>query len=413
MDIVFVYSRPRMGFRRDISHLKDTDAHIFFEDVKLPGKIGYSRRIVTTNEGDEEEEEADWLELRKISVSTSTGPVLSEHEVNTDQVEVSHSGMIHVEGGWPREVEWAELEQTVRYRRKVEKDEGYLEALRSMADRMDLGLRQNNALDIFEDYFPDTGFHSAEVPWAKTLTVLRDPEAVKRTVCCIDWFPDAGRKVAMAYSSWLFQKQPAGMSFNSYVWDIQNANEPDLALTPPSSLCCIKYNPKEHTQLLGGCYNGLIQFWDTRQGSVPVESSPIEKSHRDPIFDLVWLQGKTMTECASVSTDGQIFWWDTRKLGEPSEALSLDPKGESGQAYGGVSIAYDAAAGPSTFLVGTEQGAILKCKRNAKSKGTSDRILGSYSGHHGPVSALWRHPLFPKYFLSVGDWTARVSWRVV
>ncbi len=60
-------------------------------------------------------------------------------------------------------------------------------------------------------------------------------------------------------------------------------------------------------------------YWDDRKGSAPVESSPIEKSHRDPVYDLCWLQSKTGTEFASVSTDGQILWWDLRKLAEPME----------------------------------------------------------------------------------------------
>ena len=60
-------------------------------------------------------------------------------------------------------------------------------------------------------------------------------------------------------------------------------------------------------------------YWDDRKGSAPVESSPIEKSHRDPVYDLCWLQSKTGTEFASVSTDGQILWWDLRKLTEPME----------------------------------------------------------------------------------------------
>merc|ERR1711907_373731 len=31
-----------------------------------------------------------------------------------------------------------------------------------------------------------------------------------------------------------------------------------------------------------------------------------------------------------------------------------------------------------------------------------------YEGHCGPVYGLQRNPFFPKYFLSVGDWTVRL-----
>lgn len=30
------------------------------------------------------------------------------------------------------------------------------------------------------------------------------------------------------------------------------------------------------------------------------------------------------------------------------------------------------------------------------------------TGHHGPVYGLVRNPFYPKYFLSIGDWTARI-----
>jgi len=49
---------------------------------------------------------------------------------------------------------------------------------------------------------------------------------------------------------------------------------------------------------------------------------------------------------------------------------------------------------------------VLNCNRKAKSR--KDRIQHVFSGHHGPVYALQRHPFYSKYFLSVGDWTARV-----
>ena len=48
---------------------------------------------------------------------------------------------------------------------------------------------------------------------------------------------------------------------------------------------------------------------------------------RDPVYDFAWLQSKTGTECMSVSTDGSVLWWDIRKLGEPTESLTLKERG--------------------------------------------------------------------------------------
>jgi hypothetical protein len=36
----------------------------------------------------------------------------------------------------------------------------------------------------------------------------------------------------------------------------------------------------------------------------------------DQVYDVVWLQSKTGTECASVSSDGRLLFWDVRKLHE-------------------------------------------------------------------------------------------------
>jgi hypothetical protein len=50
-----------------------------------------------------------------------------------------------------------------------------------------------------------------------------------------------------------------------------------------------------------------------------------------------------------------------------------------------------------------------KAKKDAESTKSVKTAYGMESGkHHGPVYALQRHPMFPKYFLTVGDWTTRV-----
>jgi hypothetical protein len=44
---------------------------------------------------------------------------------------------------------------------------------------------------------------------------------------------------------------------------------------------------------------------------------------RDPVFDFAWLQSKTGSEALTVSTDGQVLWWDIRKLSEVVESMPL------------------------------------------------------------------------------------------
>lgn len=55
-----------------------------------------------------------------------------------------------------------------------------------------------------------------------------------------------------------------------------------------------------------------------------------------------------------MSTDGSVLWWDLRKLSESLESMPLREKG-SETTLGGVVLEYDTNAGPTNFMVGTEQ----------------------------------------------------------
>lgn len=69
------------------------------------------------------------------------------------------------------------------------------------------------------------------------------------------------------------------------------------------------------------------------------------------------------------------------------------------------------------MLVGCDQGAVLTCARTvASAQGASHGAgngaqRGLYLGHTGAVVAVQLHPTFPRYFLTAGDWTARL-WSV-
>lgn len=45
---------------------------------------------------------------------------------------------------------------------------------------------------------------------------------------------------------------------------------------------------------------------------------------------------------------------------------------------------------------------------NRKAKNPTDRVGTSYVAHSGPVTGLKRNPFFPKFFLSAGDWSAKI-----
>jgi len=50
-------------------------------------------------------------------------------QVNTERFESDSCGLNHEEGGWPKDVNPQEMEQTIRFRKKVEKDESYINSI--------------------------------------------------------------------------------------------------------------------------------------------------------------------------------------------------------------------------------------------------------------------------------------------
>ena len=55
-------------------------------------------------------------------------------QVNTERYETDSRGINHVEGGWPKDVNPAEVEQVIRYRKKVEKDEVYMNTIQQLGN---------------------------------------------------------------------------------------------------------------------------------------------------------------------------------------------------------------------------------------------------------------------------------------
>ncbi|XP_077593361.1 dynein axonemal intermediate chain 2 [Stigmatopora nigra] len=388
MEIIYEYSKPRSDFGRQCL-FSDRPAELI-ADVSPDSELALQFMPKSSR-------------VHALQCSWD----MSEHQVNTERFESESRGINHGEGGWPKDINPQEMEQTIRFRKKVEKEESYLNSIVQLGDVIGRCVGQNTAVDIYQKYFEeqDQGDEIQEPPSAKTINVFREPNQFKRTVSFLSWHPDGGRKLAAAYSCLEFQKASTDMSPDAYIWDIENSSKPELTLKPISPLVCLEYNPKDSHTLIGGSYNGHIVFWDTRKGSQPTDISSLEQSHRDPVYKAIWLQSKTGTEAFSASTDGQILWWDVRRLSEPTEKLILDPsrEGNIDRALGAISLEFEATM-PTKFLVGTEQGIVVSCNRKAKTQ--AEKIVCTYNSHHGPVYALQRNPFFPKNFLTVGDWRA-------
>ena len=82
---------------------------------------------------------------------------------------------MHTEGGWPKDVDSSDVEHKLRYRKKVEKDEEYMRLVKNLCDSLEHYIKQNNALDIYEEYFtkPAEEVSHIEPASSRTLNVYR------------------------------------------------------------------------------------------------------------------------------------------------------------------------------------------------------------------------------------------------
>jgi len=75
---------------------------------------------------------------------------------------------------------------------------------------------------------------------------------------------------------------------------------------------------------------------------------------------------------------------------------------------GGTSLEYNGEYSPLKFLIGTEQGYVLQANKRANKIDVSLRFGVESGKHHGPIYSIQRNPVHPKFFLTIGDWTAKI-----
>lgn len=337
-------------------------------------------------------------------------PQFAAHELNTTRAEYTNGLMNHVEGGWPKDVNLADEEQTKRYRRKVEKEENYAHTLMGLCKSMENCVLQNNAINIYQQYFSDVEpTPLVEKSSARTVNVFQDQVSPTRPITHMSWSPDGQTKIANSHCNLVFQAPIDSESTYSFIWEIENPNKPYHIFKPDHPIVCLEYHPKDPHSLVSGHLNGQVGVWDTRKGYEPVGTSIMESSFRDPVARVCWINTKSGTDFFSGSSDGQVKWWDARNLTEPTETLILHHAKDEDQSLSmaaGVSCLEYEPTIPTRFMVGTELGYVIA--GNRKGKTAIEKMTARYQAHLGPVLACQRNPNFIKNFLTIGDWTARI-----
>lgn len=146
---------------------------------------------------------------------------LAASEINTERATYESHGILHTEGGWPKDISIQDPEQTTRYRRKIEKDELFINQVMSLTKPMEHCIFQNNAINIYEKFFQDLEPAPLLDPCSfRTLSVYRDPCIRKRPVTHLSWSPDGGSKLAISYCDTVFQRDQTDLSNDSFIWEV-------------------------------------------------------------------------------------------------------------------------------------------------------------------------------------------------
>ncbi|XP_026819245.1 dynein intermediate chain 3, ciliary-like [Rhopalosiphum maidis] len=361
--------------------------------------------------------EDNWIQRNPVDKTTNETTKWSEHEANTIRVKYVNRGISHREGGWPVDVNLDDPEQVSRFKRKAEKDKLYLESVKTVSVLTEHFIRQNNAINIFQPYFtdPKTKEFRTQVPSHRTVAILLDPCDSARPVRNISWSSENSTHLAISYSEMRFQMDDPNNSPNSYVFDTEMFTFPYFTMESPCPITNIKFHHRDGQLLAGGLMNGQVALWDMRNSYKNIGISEIRNGHNDSVLSLQWIQSKTNSEFMTASRDGQIIWWDTRNLKEPTDKLVLDllrneAHGEpewiqSGRTDGATCLEYNFSI-PIRFVIGTSHGKVFD--GNRKGKTVTEKITYTYKCHPGSIRSLRRNPGYLKNFLTVCNWQATI-----
>jgi dynein intermediate chain 2, axonemal len=326
----------------------------------------------------------------------------SAHTVNTERILIESRGQSHCEGGWPKDIDPNEPQDTTKFRKRLDKDPVFTGVVSTLCRDMQSLIDQNNSIDMYEEFYEgelvELEMQSFD---CKTLSVCKSP--LSSAVNQINWHPDGATRFLACCTDLKSQSWDKSISPpSSFIWESENSNTPLYELFPTSPLVTGQFYTRNGDLVAGGGFNGQVDFFDLRAGLEPVSVSSFEYSHSAPIFDLCWLQSKTHQEIVTTSPDGRCLWWDIRNMAKPLEECDLDGRG-------GTCIEWAQEAGPTKFLVGTQEGVPVSLNRKPKKSVEIGTVFSPNDPSWSPVYAIKRNRYHPKYFSTVsGDGCVRL-----
>ncbi|XP_039498796.1 dynein intermediate chain 3, ciliary [Drosophila santomea] len=341
--------------------------------------------------------------------------------METENVTLDQHGMYHYEGGWPKEVNTNDEEQTLRHRKKVERDDSWGEQVLDMIRTTMAVAEQNNTLNIYQNFFADLPAelgHDIRMRFrARVANVFHDLWLPGRQLRSIEWMPNNSRQFMTQYSNQFVKgerlrsvlDEPVGGTNGFFVWDVKNPLKPRISYDSKQPVSLAKICPKDENNMVGGTGLGQVCLWSTFKGGLTVRHCPLEVSHRETTSALCWVHSKSNTEFYSGSLDGSIKYWDTRDLKMPMQELLLEPEPQERQSRmdsHGVTVLEFEYTIPVRFIIGSDMGHVFV--GNRKGMTPTETLLAHYQLFVGPVRTINRNPFFVKNFLVTGDWRARI-----
>lgn len=117
----------------------------------------------------------DYIVCPQTDENIQCSPLLALSTCNTDNFIFTTKATTHLEGGWPRDVNYLDVEQVARHRKKIERDDIFVKQVLELGRKLEKVILQNNAVNIYEDYFRDVDdLPISEKCLAKTTNTFKD-----------------------------------------------------------------------------------------------------------------------------------------------------------------------------------------------------------------------------------------------
>lgn len=357
-----------------------------------------------------------------VNASTQLSDQKARSEMQSENVAFVEHGMYHYEGGWPKEVNIHDEESTLRYRKKIEREDNWGAQMPIIINQTSEEIQINNTVDIYQDFFkdlpPDSMGNDIKEPFkARQKNIFHDPQvAAPRPITVVDWARQDIKRFLVLHSNLsrkrddLINSKEGSESNNFYIWDMENPLKPMITFQSEEIILKAFFCPKEENWLAGGGWSGKVCIWDTRIGGHPVSICPLEAAHREAVPAVCWVHSKTNTEFYTGSYDGSVKYWDGRDLEQPLQEILLDPDMTDAQsrdrAQGATVLEFEYTI-PVRFIVGTDMGSIFVGNRKGMTP-METFAAGNYRLFIGPIKTIERNPFFVKNFLITGDWCAKI-----